>query len=407
MTDTGPVTKRDLVEGNFDKVVSAERRGTALDEYGGTIFRTMGDVIDGAKMMSMSGPLLPKWLQANPGGCWGVIVQVMDWNKGRPPDKQISPIFAARMSFEVNNQVGYMAQMFTALINTSGLFKQRPRYRYEGEGQERKCCVTLHFRDEVDPIEHWTPILKEIKPQNSPLWKSDPDQQQAYYAIRTFGRKYCPEVLAGFYDADDELPSMPTPSDRARDVTPTLSERLGGNNGEGFRPGHVENTLSGTMGPADELDMVAAEPGDVSAPIVAAEEPVQEKVTEPQATQEPAETAPVAEATSEPAAQETAPVVTETKPKTTKKTKAEPEAKSDPKPEPKEDTIPTPKTDIEYEAWSTGPTGWMTLAVDDAFIEARWLEEKGLRTKCSVVGEVFSRIKKYRDDRIAVLQGRT
>lgn len=65
----------------------------------------------------------------------------------------------------------------------------------------------------------WSPPLGQITVKNSPLWKTDPDQQLAYYTGRSWARRYAPEMLLGIYDVD-ELEGVAIGPTRARDVTP-------------------------------------------------------------------------------------------------------------------------------------------------------------------------------------------
>jgi hypothetical protein len=80
-----------------------------------------------------------------------------------------------------------------------------------------------------DVVDYTSPPRGRITPQNSPLWKTDPDQQQFYYSARALCRRHFPDVLLGIY-ARDELDDQPAIGpDRARDVTPapkSIGEKL-------------------------------------------------------------------------------------------------------------------------------------------------------------------------------------
>jgi hypothetical protein len=442
MTDQGPATKRDIVEGNFDRLVSPERQ-ELLSPADIGIFRTFTEVADAAKLLATSGPLLPKWLQANPGGLVGIIMQTIDWNVGRPPEKRISPIFAARMSFEVNGQVGFMAQMFTVLLNTSGLFKSRPRFDFDGEGPDRRCCVIMHFVGEVDPIVHWTPRFRDIKVKNSPNWQSDVDQQFRFYAIRGFGRVYCPEVFAGYYDAHDELEHIG--ADRAKDVTP--KRFIGGATGpDGAQPGSVEAELQAAgHKPVNELDEIAAD------------KPVAKPEPKPRA-RKPAEPAPNPTAETPASPSDVPPPVTEQHdhpggsppvgvspapsshgagpeqkdvagggsmpdiPENLRRVKEvvqnQPESGSatamarsdgDKTPPPVADNWPpgVKRTAAECknrDEFMPYAKAWMRLSGDPEAIFDRFAGEKGDRGRCGVLGEDFTELKDFRDTCIATLK---
>src|SRR5262249_57210565 len=96
-------------------------------------------------------------------------------------------------------------------------FDEPFEYIYEGEGQERRCIVTARLAGHRKGLVYETPPLKQITPKRSPLWQSDPDQQLAYYARRSWCRKHRPDVLLGVSDVD-ELPGQVL--DVPRDVTP-------------------------------------------------------------------------------------------------------------------------------------------------------------------------------------------
>jgi len=50
--------------------------------------------------------------------------------------------------------------------------------------------------------------------KNSPLWKSDPDQQLGYYSARSWARRHFPELLLGVYTQEEMAAAPP------RDITP-------------------------------------------------------------------------------------------------------------------------------------------------------------------------------------------
>lgn len=200
---------------------------------GGVRFQNMLEVMETAKMMSLSGPILPKWLQNNPGGCWAVIIQAIEW--------RMSPIQVGRMSYEVNGNVGYMGQLIHAVVEARAPLAKRLRFDFEGDGDLRLCVVTGLLRGESEPLVLRTPPVGRITPKNSPLWRSDVDQQLAYYGARTWARRFTPEVLLGIY-AEDELPTIEA---TATEVKPDIGSRLPGAGKkakDGFSADHVERT---------------------------------------------------------------------------------------------------------------------------------------------------------------------
>lgn len=202
---------------------------------GGIRFQNMIEVMETAKMLSLSGPILPKWLQNNPGGCWAIIIQASEWG--------LSPVSVAQMSFEVNGVVRYVSQLLHAVIEARAPLSKRLRGTYEGEGDQRVCIVTGYIHGEAEPFVLRTPPIGKISPKNSPLWKTDPDQQLWYYGTRAWARRYCPEVLLGVY-GEDEAPVLEA---TATEVKPDLASRLPGPGKAkgGFSADHVERETKG------------------------------------------------------------------------------------------------------------------------------------------------------------------
>jgi hypothetical protein len=183
-----------------------------------------------AKMMAASHSAVPKHLRGQPGACLGIIDDALRMG--------VSPYALARKSYFVNDQLAYEAQVFMALVNSSPILKQRPEIFFDGEAGERRATVTATFRDGATR-EYRSPRFTDIHPKNSPLWKSDPDQQLSYYALRAFARRWCPEIVLGFLDAEEIR-------DRAMtDITPTAPDH-----GQKPLPRSIEDFAA--AGPADE-----------------------------------------------------------------------------------------------------------------------------------------------------------
>ena len=101
-------------------------------------------------------------------------------------------------------------------------------FEFSGEGANRVCRAWARLAEDPEEIvEYVSPPFASITPKNSPRWKTDPDQQHAYYSGRALCRRHFPDVLLGVY-ADDELVAEPRGAETARDVTPPrgLSDRL-------------------------------------------------------------------------------------------------------------------------------------------------------------------------------------
>jgi len=180
---------------------------------GGISFQNAGEVMEYAKMMAVSGSAVPKHLRGQPGACLGIIDDAIRF--------QTSPYALARKSYFVNDNLAYEAQVLAGIVNAHAPLKQRPQIAYEGDGADRICIVTGEFKDGA-VRDYRSPRIGSITPKNSPLWKNDPDQQLAYYSLRGFARRHCPEILLGIYDVE-EMRSIDHSDDEPR---PSLADRL-------------------------------------------------------------------------------------------------------------------------------------------------------------------------------------
>jgi len=172
--------------------------------------RNVADVIEFGHLMSTSGHAVPKHLRGNPGACMAVAMQAFEW--------EMSPFAVARKTYMVNDNIAYEAQLIAAVINTRAGLKQRLAIEWHGEGAELFCTVRGEFRDGSKHT-YTSPTVGSITTKNSPLWKSDPRQQIAYFSVRSWGRLYAPEVILGIYDRDEVEQIGP---DRAKDITPVI-----------------------------------------------------------------------------------------------------------------------------------------------------------------------------------------
>jgi hypothetical protein len=142
---------------------------------------------------------LPKHLRGNAGACMAVALQALEW--------QMSP---------------FAAQLIAAVVNTRSGIEGRLKYRFEGDGDAMKCFVIGKIDGEE--LDYESPAIGSIHPKNSPLWKTNPQQQLGYYSARAWARRHTPEVILGVYDRE-EAETFQGP-DNAKDVTPSLTERL-------------------------------------------------------------------------------------------------------------------------------------------------------------------------------------
>lgn len=173
--------------------------------------QNLGEVVRFAEVMCKADIALPKHLRGNAGACMAVAMQALEW--------QMSPFAVASKSYSVNGTIAYEAQLIAAVVNTRSGIKGRLKYAFNGSGNDMTCTVTGTLNGEE--CEYTSPTIGTIPTKNSPLWKSDPQQQLGYFSARSWARRHCPEVLLGVYDRD-EAESFQGP-DNAKDVTPVPS----------------------------------------------------------------------------------------------------------------------------------------------------------------------------------------
>lgn len=202
---------------------------------GALLPKSLGEAMAFAQLMAKAKIGLPKHLRDEPGACMAIVMQALRW--------EMDPFAVANKSYSVNDRLVYESQLIAAVVHTRAPIIGRPAYVYTGEGETRQCTVTCVMAD-GETRDYVTPPLNKITVRNSPLWKSDLDQQLGYYAIRGWARRHAPEVILGVYDRE-EVESM-------RDITPRnapsgVRERLEMNGhlqSEGFRDGQVDETLA-------------------------------------------------------------------------------------------------------------------------------------------------------------------
>lgn len=173
--------------------------------------QTLSDIVEFAKFMSFSQAGIPAYLRNNAPDCAAITMQALKWG--------FDPFSVAQKSYKVKDVLAYEAQLIAAVINARSGIKGRLRYHFEGEGDDLTCTVTGMLDGELCP--YTSPRVGNITTKNSPLWKTDPQQQLGYYSARNWARRHCPEVILGVYDRD-EAEEFRGP-DNARDVTPQPS----------------------------------------------------------------------------------------------------------------------------------------------------------------------------------------
>ena len=208
------------IERRIDRAIAAPI--AVNNEMGGISLGTMGEVMEFAKLMAVSGAAVPMYLRGNPGACLAICSRALRW--------QMDPFAVAEKSYMMINpkskeeRIAFEAQLVHAVITARAPLKVRLRHEIIGEGEDRRCKVWGTFRGEDKPHEYTSETLAKLIAargrneygaiKGSPLWDTVPEVQLAYSTYRQWCRLYASEVLLGVY-TPDELPES-----KMVDVTP-------------------------------------------------------------------------------------------------------------------------------------------------------------------------------------------
>lgn len=206
----------EIVKRNETVAVQNSSRGMALMPQNFT------EIVDFSRAMAKAGTAIPKHLRDNAGACMAVAMQALEWG--------MSPFAVANKSYSVSDRIAYEAQLIAAVVNTRSGLQGRLKYDFAGDGQNLVCTVVGIIDGEE--YSYQSPRLGDIRPQNSPLWKTDPRQQIGYYSARSWARRFVPEVILGVYDRDElqldshEVNLTPPPAPKIDHDEPTPNETL-------------------------------------------------------------------------------------------------------------------------------------------------------------------------------------
>lgn len=187
-------------------------------------FDNITEYVEFAKIMAQGGPMLPKHAQSSPAICLAITMRAVHWG--------FDPFALALETYQAKDgqPIAYQARVFTSVLIKNGIHLE---YEFTGETHFTNDAAKstkgnqvasgtaqgtrqVTARAEVDGkvMEYTTPMLKDIKIKNSPLWHNDPDQQLSYYAGRAWARRYRPDLMMGA-QTPDEVQAQPI-----RDITP-------------------------------------------------------------------------------------------------------------------------------------------------------------------------------------------
>jgi len=218
-----------------------------LKANSGLVVRDVGQAMEIAKLMSISGSAVPAHIRNNAGICLAVAIQAYEWG--------MNPFAVANKSYVVNDRLAYESALYNAVATRRAPIEGRLSIAYSGEGQTRQCKITakLNETEGGGDVEYTSPMFSQINPKNSPLWKNDPDQQLFYFSVRAFVRRHFPDVMMGVYTTD-ELQDLDEP------VKPQGAKRkLVDNSAAPEDPGHFGGMEFGAQ-PAPDAPPAPDEP---------------------------------------------------------------------------------------------------------------------------------------------------
>jgi hypothetical protein len=151
-----------------------------------------------AAIMAGAHITIPQHLKSNKADCFAIALQALQWG--------MSPFIVAQKTSIVNGSLTFEAQLVNAVIQSSGFIVGRFYYQWEGTDAGRKCRAGAVIKGEDEVTWGTWSIFAAQAVKNSPLWKSDPDQQLAYLSVKKWARLYCPHVIQGVYTPDEMEP---------------------------------------------------------------------------------------------------------------------------------------------------------------------------------------------------------
>lgn len=199
-----------------------------------------------ADLMASGKATVPQHLKGSKGDCFAICLQSMQWG--------LNPFMAAQKTHIINGTLGYEAQLVAAVINSSGIVKDRFNFEWFGEwekiiGKFKEVVSQSKKDDNGNPkkfivpdwkqqdehglgVKVWatlrgesqpralTLLLTQARTRNSTLWTEDPKQQLAYLAQKRWARLYAPDVILGVYTPDEMHQSNETFMGTAEIVEP-------------------------------------------------------------------------------------------------------------------------------------------------------------------------------------------
>ena len=169
-----------------------------FDEAGRIVKATMAGMFRLAQFYA-GAMILPEHWRGKPNDCFIGLQMAKRLN--------CEPLAYFQNSYLVHGKPGIEAKLSTALLNTSGLILGKVRYRFEGEGKNRKCTAFVQDREtkqEVSATITWETVVAEgWDKKTGSKWLTMPEQMFCYRSATFLIRRHYPEVLMGMNTVDE------------------------------------------------------------------------------------------------------------------------------------------------------------------------------------------------------------
>lgn len=174
------------------------------------------ELLEIARVMSNGGEMIRDFYRGNVAACMNLIMICAPY--------RFNPIQVSWKTYKASKSgdapIAFESQLINAMINMSAPVRGKLKFTFQHEGEDMQCSVEGIERETGEVLPYQSPPIKAIHPKNSPLWKSDPQQQLAYYSSRSWCRRHFPELMLGVY-ARDEMMALDREAGRGvRDITP-------------------------------------------------------------------------------------------------------------------------------------------------------------------------------------------
>ncbi len=163
---------------------------------------SMNSMLKIAELMASGKATVPIHLQKNPSDCLAIVMQAIQWG--------MSPFIVGQKTHVVNGNLGYEAQLVSAVVQASCLIKGHFHYEFKGQSPSLECRAGAVLAGDSEITWGQWHSENKVTTKNSPLWKTNPSQQLAYLQTKMWARLYCPGAILGIYTIDElETTTLP------------------------------------------------------------------------------------------------------------------------------------------------------------------------------------------------------